>query len=145
MDRALDPVFHALLTGSFRRLLGRPLAPGHEGDPSWLYEAAPFAVLAHDRAADPRFVYANRAAQGRFGYDWSAFVGLPSRLSAEAPERAERERLLAAVSRDGFVTGYAGIRVDAAGRRFPLRDGVVWQLLDAEGVLHGQAATFPLD
>ena len=48
----------------------------------WLYEHAPFGLLAHDTSADPRFVYANSTAQGCFGYAWEEFVGLPSRLSA---------------------------------------------------------------
>jgi hypothetical protein len=33
----------------------------------WLYERAPFCLLAHT-AADPRFVPANRAVQVCFGY-----------------------------------------------------------------------------
>jgi PAS domain S-box-containing protein len=101
-------------------------------------------VLAHDTSADPLFVYANRAAQRAFGYTWEEFVGMPSRLSAEAPERAERQRLLDAVARDGFVSGYSGIRVARDGRRFPVSEGIVWQLVDEAGTVHGQAATFPL-
>ena len=139
-----DPDFFTLLAGSHRRLVGRPLVPEPGLGAAWLYARAPFAVLAHSTDADPLFVYANRAAQAAFGYDWSDFVGLPSRLSAEAPERAERQRLLDAVARDGFVEGYAGIRVARSGRRFPIRDGVVWQLIDEAGTHRGQAATFPL-
>ncbi|AWN43246.1 MEKHLA domain-containing protein [Methylobacterium durans] len=138
---ALDPGFFALLTGSHARLVGRPLVPAGCG-PDWLYAAAPFAVLAHDGAADPRFVYANRTAQGCFGYDWDAFTALPSRLSAEAPERAARQALLDRVARDGFATGYRGVRIAASGRRFWIEDGTVWQLVDADGTPRGQAATF---
>ncbi|MEH3119196.1 MAG: MEKHLA domain-containing protein [Methylorubrum populi] len=144
MALADDPRFFALLTGSFLHLVGRPLVPEPGLGPGWLYAGAPFAVLAHDTSPDPLFVYANRAAQSAFGYTWDAFVGMPSRLSAEAPERAERQRLLDAVARDGFVSGYAGIRVARDGRRFPVTDGVVWQLVDEAGGVHGQAATFPL-
>ncbi len=144
MSLADDPHFFALLTGSFQRLVGRPLVPEPDLGPDWLYAQAPFAVLAHDTGADPRFVYANRAAQRAFGYTWDQFIGMPSRLSAEAPERAERQRLLDAVARDGFVSGYAGIRVASDGRRFPVSEGVVWQLVDSDGTVRGQAATFPL-
>lgn len=144
MTLADDPRFFALLTGSYRRLVGQPLLPDPGLGPDWLYASAPFAVLSHDRSADPLFVYANRAAQRAFGYAWDEIVGMPSRLSAEAPERAERQRLLDAVARDGFVSGYAGIRVAKDGRRFPVTEGVVWQLIDEEGAVHGQAATFPL-
>ena len=144
MRPAEDPAFFDLLTGSFRRLVGRPLLPAPDLGPAWLYAQAPFAVLSHDTRADPLFVYANRAAQRVFGYTWEEFVGMPSRLSAEAPERAERQRLLDAVVRDGFVSDYAGIRVARDGRRFPVTDGIVWQLVDEDGTVRGQAATFPL-
>lgn len=144
MSLADDPTFFALLTGSFRRLVGRPLIPEPDLGPDWLYAQAPFAVLSHDTSADPLFVYANRAAQRAFGYTWEEFVGMPSRLSAEAPERAERQRLLDAVARDGFVSDYAGIRVAKDGRRFPVTEGIVWQLVDEDGTVRGQAATFPL-
>ncbi|QIJ75758.1 MEKHLA domain-containing protein [Methylobacterium sp. NI91] len=144
MSLADDPTFFALLTGSFRRLVGRPLIPEPDLGPDWLYAQAPFAVLSHDTSTDPLFVYANRAAQRAFGYNWEEFVGMPSRLSAEAPERAERQRLLDAVARDGFVSDYAGIRVAKDGRRFPVTEGIVWQLVDEDGTVRGQAATFPL-
>lgn len=85
-----------LITGSFVRLVGKPLVIAEHG-PQWLYRDAPFAVLAHDGGSDPCFIYANRTAQTCFGYSWSELIGLPSRLSAEAPERAERQRLLEAV------------------------------------------------
>lgn len=143
LDLSTDPDFFALLTGSYLRLLGRPLIAGPEQDARWLYETAPFAVLAHDGGEDPRFVYANRAAQACFEYGWDDIVGLPSRLSAEAPERAERQRLLEAVTRQGFVAGYAGVRITRTGRRFRIADGVIWQLAETDGTIRGQAATFP--
>lgn len=139
-----DPAFFALLTDSHRRLVGRPLVADETADAAWLYAEAPFAVLAHDTCADPLFIYANRAAQAAFGYEWDEIVGLPSRFSAEAPDRAERQRLLDAVARDGFVADYSGIRIAKSGRRFAITDGRVWQLVDEAGVIRGQAATFPV-
>jgi hypothetical protein len=89
-----------------------------------------------------RFFYANRAAQARFEYGWDEFVTLPSRLSAEAPDRAERQRLLDAVTRDGFIGDYRGLRIAKSGRRFWIENATVWQLIDESGTLRGQAATF---
>ncbi|HUN45830.1 MAG TPA: MEKHLA domain-containing protein [Stellaceae bacterium] len=140
-DLREDPVFFELLTGSYLRLVGHPLVAAGR-DAAWLYGDAPFALLSHDAALDPRFVYANRAAQARFEYSWDEFIGLPSRLSAEAPERGERQRLLDAVARNGFMSGYRGIRITKTGRRFRLEDGVIWELIDAGGVRRGQAAMF---
>ena len=145
-DLSLDPEFFALLSGSYLRLVGIPLIPHGQGlrDPArWLYEQAPYCVLAHDTEPDPRFIYANRTAQTCFEYTWQELTSLPSRLSAEAPNREERQRLLDEVSRQGFATGYAGLRISKTGRRFWIEDGTVWQLLGKDGAVRGQAATFP--
>jgi hypothetical protein len=140
-DVSVEPEFFNLLTESYMRFVGSPLPSSHLG-PAWLYQEAPFAVLAHNTDADPRFVYANMAAQRCFEYSWAELISMPSRLSAEAPNRAERQTLLDAVSRDGYVSGYRGLRIAKSGRRFWIEDGVVWQLIDAHGVYRGQAAMF---
>jgi len=131
----------ALMIASFRQLTGRSL-----GDPSadgrWLYESAPFALLAHDRSEDPRFIYANKTAQACFGYSWGEFIGMPSRLSAEAPDREERQRLLDGVSAKGFIDNYRGVRIAKSGRRFWIEEATVWQLVRSDGACVGQAAVF---
>jgi hypothetical protein len=138
---ATDAAFFALLTSSYARLVGTSLVPPG-ADADWLYSDAPFVVLAHNTDADPKFIYANRAAQACFEYSWDEFMGLPSRLSAEESDRAERQKLLDEVTRNGFMTGYWGLRVAKFGRRFLMENGVVWELLDETGTRHGQAATF---
>ncbi len=145
MRLAFDPDFFLLLSGAHARLVGKPLA-AHPDDAiaaaRWLYEEANFCVLAHNIAADPMFIYANRAAQDCFGYDPDEIVLVPSRLSAEAPDRAERQRLLDAVTQNGFIGNYRGLRIAKSGRRFWIENATVWQLLDEAGILHGQAAMF---
>jgi PAS domain S-box-containing protein len=136
-----DETFFDLLTGSFFRLVGRSLIEPTWGA-QWLYDDASFVVLSHNTDPDPIFVYANRAAQNRFGYDWQEFTSLPSRLSAEMQEREERQRLLETVARNGFIANYRGLRVTKSGHRFWMEDGIVWQLIDERGQHHGQAATF---
>lgn len=145
MRLAEDQDFFALLVGSYRDLLGEapPFLP--EGAPHtahWLYTEAPDCVLAHDTDADPRFIYANKAAQALLGYGPDEIEGMPSRFSAEAPQQAERQRLLDRVTRNGFATGYSGVRVTKSGHRFIIDDGVLWQLRDRDGRLRGVAATF---
>jgi hypothetical protein len=56
-----------------------------------------------------------------FEYDWREITELPSRLSA---------------------TGYSGLRIAKSGRRFWIEGGIVWQLIDRDGAVRGQAATF---
>lgn len=140
-DIAKDPYFFALLTGSYARLVGTPLV-AQGSDPAWLYHEAPFAVVAHNTEADPRFIYANETAQACFEYSWNEFVQLRSRLSAEPPNRMERQRQLEAVASRGFVSGYSALRISKSGRAFRIEDGVIWQLMDEEGISHGQAAVF---
>lgn len=138
-DRA---AFADLLTGSYARLLGRLLVPDSltgEAAADWLY-ASPAALLVHDTAPDPLFVYANLAAQQRFGYSWNEFVGLPSRLSAGEDDRATRAALLDGVTRDGFLEGYRGQRVRKDGTRFWINGVTVWNLLDPNNYRVGQAA-----
>jgi len=141
MNRSTDPEFFTLLTGSYARLVGAPLVPKSK-DAVWLYQEAPFVVLAHDTAPDPSFIYANQAAQRCFGYSWQEFMALPSRRSAEPADQSARQALLEAVAKNGFMAGYSGIRVAKSGARFRIEDGIVWELLDPDGVRHGQAATF---
>lgn len=138
---SVDSNFYNLLTGSYARLVGAPLVP-EKASPDWLYREARFVVVAHNNDPDPRFIYANRAAQGCFEYSWDEFTSLPSRLSAEAPDRAERQRSLDAVTRNGFISGYQGLRIAKSGRHFRINDGIVWQLIDEVEGWHGQAATF---
>ena len=140
-DLSTDRAFYELLTSSYQRLVGKPLMEGDPG-PVWLYRNARFVVVAHNTDPDPRFVYANRRAQNLFGYGWDEFASLPSRLSAEAPDRAERQRLLDAVTANGFSANYRGLRVRKSGSRFWMENGLVWQLVDDDGVFRGQAATF---
>ncbi|MFC0554153.1 MEKHLA domain-containing protein [Planotetraspora thailandica] len=138
-----DDWFVELLHDSFQRVVGATFLPeGVDGPEAsrWLYENAPFALLAHDTSPDPVFVYANRTAQRCFEYGWDEFIGMPSRLSAEAPDREERRKFMEGVLRRGFVDDYRGLRIAKSGRRFWIEDAVVWNLVDAEGTLQGQAA-----
>lgn len=138
---ALDPGLFQLIIASFARTVGRPLV-GHDEDPTWLYADAPFALLAHGAAADPLFIYANRTAQRCFEYSFDELLTIPSRMSAEASNREERQRLLDAVARDGFIDNYRGLRIAKSGRRFWIESAIVWELADEKGTRRGQAAMF---
>jgi PAS domain-containing protein len=138
----LDQV--ALILRSHEALLGEPLAPGGDlaAQARWLYDEAPFCLLAHDAGPDPRFFYVNRATQRCFEYGWSELVGMPSRLSAGPAERDEREHFLREVGARGYMRGYRGLRIAKSGRRFWIEDVTVWNLRDAHGTYLGQAASY---
>lgn len=125
------------LTG---RLLAEPgLTPGAAA--SHIFHA-PFVVLSHNTEADPVLNYANLAALKLFELDWDTLIRTPSRLTAEAPLREERERLLQEVSQRGYIDDYSGIRVSQNGRRFRIEQATVWNLKDENGQHTGQAALF---
>ncbi len=134
----------ARIARSYRIRLGKPLvaAPGEDAAVVAALWHAPQVIVAHDTAADPVFFFGNRAALTAFETDVAAFTAMPSRLSAEAPDRAERDALLASVNAQGFIRDYAGVRISARGRRFRIGGAVVWNLIDSAGLLHGQAACF---
>ena len=111
-------------------------------DAALMAYSAPFVLLSHDGADDPVLTYGNLAAQKLFAMDWEKLVGMPSRKTAEAPERAEREELLRRVAEKGFIDDYAGIRIAADGCRFMIRNATVWNVSDKNGARIGQAATF---
>ena len=145
MGVTVDSKFFELLSNSYSRLVGEALVPGAKsaGEAAlWLYEEAPFCVLAHNTEPDPRFVYANKTAQACFEYSWEEVTSLPSRLSAEAPQQEERQRFLDTVARQGFVKDYRGLRVAKSGRRFWIEEATVWQVMEDQGILHGQAVIF---
>jgi hypothetical protein len=134
----------AVLDNSFRRLLGRSLFP-NEIDSNELGNVAfraPFVLLSHNTDEDPVFNYANLKGLELFEYGWKEFMQTPSRLSAEAIHRSEREKLLAEVSRKGYLESYQGVRIAKSGRRFLIKNAVVWNLIDDCGHFAGQAAKF---
>ena len=131
----------ALIAESHARLTGRDLvAPA--GDLREALWNARSVIVAHGTEPDPVFFYGNRMALALFEMDWASFVRMPSRLSAEPLLREERARVLERVSRDGYISDYSGIRVSSSGKRFRIEQAVVWDLLDASGACHGQAAAF---
>ncbi|SRR5258708_5168625 len=128
----------------FRALTGEhlPCPPGIPDRYQWLHEHAPYSILAHNAEADPHFIYANRYALACFKYTAEEMLSLPSRLSAVAQDRAQRERLLQDVTHDGIAYNYTGPRVDKYENRFMIYDGIVWQLQSGQGVVWGQGALF---
>ena len=103
---------------------------------------APFVLVSHGTAADPVLNYGNAPALALWEMSWAELTCTPSRFTAEVPNREERARLLAAVTANGFIDDYAGIRISKNGRRFRIAQATVWNLLDESGKYAGQAAMF---
>jgi hypothetical protein len=133
-----------LLLDSFVRLLGRELIDraGTPVEQAGRLFRAPFVVVSHGTETDPILTYGNAAALALWELDFDTLLRTPSRLTAEPVHRDERARLLERTWRDGFVDDYSGIRISSTGRRFRIEQAIVWNLVDARGGYHGQAATF---
>lgn len=129
----------ALLAESFLGLLQRPLLK--EVAAEALYQA-PFPVLSHNGAADPVLTYGNLAAQSLWEMSWDQLTAMPSRLTAEPAHRDQRDAMFAQMRQKGFIENYAGVRISASGRRFEIRNAVIWSLVDDKGVKRGEAAMF---
>ena len=133
-----------VLVRSFRKWTGRDLLPGlfnPAGLARYVFEA-PFVLVSHGTEADPILNYGNAAALALWEMSWEELTRTPSRLTAEAPNRDERARLLEAVTRRGFIDDYSGVRISKSGRRFRIRRATVWNLLTETNQPCGQAAMF---
>ena len=144
MDTAQLTAHLHLLHSSFRHYVGRDLAGlAWQGASTALaLHQAPFVLLSHNTNADPIFTYGNQKSLEVFEMEWEMLTQLPSRYSAEALLREEREYLLQTVNRQGYIDNYAGVRISSSGRRFLIRQAIVWNLRDPQGHYAGQAAYF---
>src|SRR5262245_58983174 len=115
-----------LVVSSFQRLTGEPLVDRQTADLCQACWDAPRGILAHGTEADPIFFYGNRLALSLFELDFAALTQLPSRYSAEAMLREERDALLTRVRERGYIDDYAGVRIAASGRRFRIEQAIVW-------------------
>ncbi len=130
---------------SLKHWTGRELLAGAELEPAMLAEKvfhAPFVLVSHGTEADPVLNYGNASALQLWEMSWAELTSTPSRLTAEAPNREERARLLAEVTQHGFIDDYSGIRISKNGRRFRIAQATVWNLISPAGQPCGQAALF---
>ena len=139
-----DLVHAACLVRSYQHWTGRDLLPGVIPGPDLAEKlfTAPFVLVSHGLEPDPVLNYGNQTALTLWEMTWDELTRTPSRLTAEAPNRAERARLLDAVTRHGFIDDYSGVRISKTGRRFRITRATVWNLLTPDGRPGGQAATF---
>lgn len=132
-----------LLADSYRRWTGKELLELKPGKSlkEQLFQASN-VILSHGTEADPILNYGNLKGLGLWEMDWEAFTRTPSRLTAEPMAREERDRFFEAVTANGYVEHYTGIRISSTGRRFYIIDTTVWNLVDESGSYLGQAAAF---
>jgi hypothetical protein len=133
-----------LLVESYERMCGKkfPIKSGNRGLAYTVHHHSDYILVSHGTETDPVFNYANRAAQDLWQMDWKTFTQLPSRLSAKPAHVKGRAELLKAAMDKGYIEDYEGLRVDAQGREFYIKQVVLWNVIDEKGLYHGQAALF---
>jgi PAS domain-containing protein len=131
-----------VILDSYRRLLGRDLCArtGDAAADARRLDELPVAVLAHDASTPPLLDWVNRAAAAAFDAAVPDLIGRPSAATAPPDATADRQQLFAQLREHGFVTGYSGVRVSLAGRRFLIDDVTVYELRDRDGRAAGHAA-----
>jgi hypothetical protein len=132
-----------LLMDSYRRWTSRELLvlKPDEGLQEQFF-LAETVILSHGAEADPVLNYGNKKGLKLWEMAWETFTSTPSRLTAEPMERAERDQFFKAVTENGYVDNYTGIRISSTGRRFYIVNATVWNVVDDSGCYVGQAAAF---
>lgn len=133
-----------LLLTSYRHWTRRELIEraGSVSEQAEALFSAPFIVVSHGGQADPILNYGNRAALDLWEVSWEDLCRTPSRLTAEPIDRVERARMLADAQTRGYISDYRGVRISKTGRRFLVEHALVWNVLNGDGTIIGQAATF---
>jgi hypothetical protein len=128
-----------LIAESFARLAGKPISASKYPLEQAMW-ATNRAIVAHGTQPDPLFFYGNLSALKLFAIDAADFIGMPSRLTTEPALHEERAQMFERLDQRGIIHDYSGVRVTSTGRRFEIFATDVWNLVDAHGVRHGQAA-----
>ena len=133
-----------LLLDSYRHWIGKDLIDRTatiQQQARMLFEVS-FVVVSHGVEQDPILNYGNQTALDLWETSWKEFIKTPSRLTAEAGDQIERERMLERARVEGYFRGYRGVRISSTGSRFLVEHAVIWNVIDPTGNLIGQAATF---
>ncbi|MBL57193.1 MAG: MEKHLA domain-containing protein [Flavobacteriales bacterium] len=131
------------LLNSFKNLTGKNLI--QRSSPELDYkkvEHGEFVVVSHNGAEDPVLNYGNQFALSLWEMDWHTFIRTPSRKTAEPDLREKRQEMLKKAKEKGFFEGYEGIRISSKGKRFRIKDAIIWTVFNEDGEKIGQAAYF---
>ena len=133
-----------LMIESYERICKKSFPiPGATSKPlEALHHNSEYAIVSHGLEKDPVFNYANLAAQKLWKLSWEEFIQLPSKQSAKPDKVAKRELLLKEALLKGYIENYEGIRIDKTGKEFFIKNVTLWNLIDKNGLMHGQAALF---
>ena len=140
----MDKVEHVRnILNSFQRLTGRFIIDRKNAKKDFLeIENGDFILVSHNCLKDPILNYGNQFALRLWEMNWNEFIKTPSKKTAEPDLRENRSKMLNIVSKQGYFDQYEGIRVSSTGKRFKIKNAIIWNVSDDKGNFIGQAAYF---
>ena len=105
-------------------------------------ENGKFVLVSHNTEKDPILNYGNAFALNLWEMDWNSFITTPSRKTAEEDKREKRKEMLEIVTQQGYYDNYEGIRISSLGKRFLIKDAIIWCVFNENGKKIGHAAFF---
>lgn len=132
------------ILNSYQNLTGLSLLPPllNPANLTAYFDQVNFALLSHGNELDPILNYGNKMAMKLWEMSPEEFLKTPSKKTAEAPLREERERLMQKVNFSGFISDYSGVRISKTGKRFEIKQATIWNVFDENNAKIGQAAMF---
>ena len=141
----MDKIGHVkILLDSFEKLVQKQIIV-RTGDPTKdlkLIEEGAFVLVSHNGEEDPILNYGNQFALDLWELNWDDFIKTPSRKTAEIDLRTRREEVLKIAMIKGFYDEYEGIRISSKGKRFRIKNAIIWNVLNKHNGRIGQAAYF---
>ena len=121
------------LLNSYQKAVGKELIERISPEKDALtIQNAPFVVVSHGTQEDPVLNYGNQTDLNLWEMSWDDFTQTPSKYTAE-PERQERRKeMLEQAAQKGYIDDYEGIRISSTGKRFEIKDVVIWNVFDKE-------------
>lgn len=140
----MDKVQHVQrLLNSFERLTGKSII--NRSSPKEDYkkvEEGGFVLVSHNGAKDPILNYGNSFALNLWELSWEEFTQTPSRKTAESDLRDKRQQMLEVAEKQGYFDKYEGVRISSSGKRFLIKNAIIWNVFDENNEKVGQAAYF---
>ena len=135
------------LVRSFTVLTGRDLVP-YDANPSLLAERvqrAPFIIMSRSFERDELPAYGNDLALNLWQQSWDQFTALP--MSDESDASAEEQVMWEQANELALAVGHAdvvsGVLTAGPGRRIRFTRATIWNVLDDDGQIVGQATLLP--
>ena len=128
---------------SFEKLTGKEIIKRSSPERDYKnIKSGHFVLVSHNGLEDPILNYGNSFALKLWEMDWNSFIQTPSRNTAEKDKQGKRQEILEIVNKQGYLEAYEGIRISSTGKRFLIKEALIWTVFNKEKKKICQAAFF---